>query len=292
MLSAEKAQGLLTKRIEACRAKGVLPAELLNLVSQVYSLQLTARDQAQVSLPNNLPDPMQRAQGVPLVARSSFPFDRAQSVELFSRLVHLVSGINSLLAAASSVISTAVADGTLDLDMAMQAHLRGDEAFFVSWAARTPAAPRTLPMLIQAAMTPSIERAAELLSTMLDPTATWPHGHCPICGSLPIMSDLRDKEGFRFHTCCFCHAEYRASRLQCPFCLETDAGMLEFYEAKEEPGFRINACKNCNMYIKVTDFRSMDRKGLPLFDDLDSLRLDILAREKNLKRPTVSAWGF
>lgn len=292
MLSAEKAQNLLTKRIAACRDKGALPVELIDLVGQVYSLQLAARDQAQVKLPDDLPDPLQRTQGISLVERNSFPVDRVQALELFSKLKDVVSAISAPLATACAIISTAIADKTLDLDAAMQAYLRHDEAFFTTWAERTPVTPRMLPMLIQAALTPSIERAAELLSTMLDPEATWPHGHCPVCGSLPIMSELRDKEGFRFHICGFCHAEYRASRLQCPFCLETDAAKLEFYEAKEEPGFRINACRNCNMYIKVTDFRNMDRKSLPLFDDLDSLSLDVLARAKKLKRPNLSAWGF
>ena len=36
----------------------------------------------------------------------------------------------------------------------------------------------------------------------------------------------------------------------------------------------------------------MDRKSLPLIDDLESLGLDVAAREKKLKRPTLSAWGF
>lgn len=292
MLPAEKAQDLLAKRTAACRAKGVLPSDLLDLVSNVHALQLAAREQAQINLPEIPSDPLRHVQGAPLIERSAFPHDRAQALELFSKLVDTVSAINQPLAGACEVLSAAVADKNLDLDQAMQAHLRGDENFFTTWAVHTPMTPRMLPMLIQAAMTPSIERAAELLSASLDPSTTWPHGHCPVCGGLPIMSDLREKEGFRFNICGFCHAEYRAIRMQCPYCLETDPAKLEFYDAKEEPGFRINACKSCNMYIKVTDFRAMDRRSLPLIDDLESLSLDILARKKNLKRPTLSAWGF
>ncbi len=292
MLPAEKARTLLAKRIATCRAKGVLPTELLDMVGHVYALQLDARDHAHVSLPDALPDPMQRSQGAPLVERSKFPFDQTQALELFPKLMELVSAATPALAEARAVIDAAVKDASLDLDQAMQAHLRGDEGFFSPWASRTPAAPRILPMLVQAAMTPSIERAAELLTAVLDQSATWPHGHCPVCGSLPILSDLREKEGFRFHICGFCHAEYRATRLQCPYCLETDSAKLEYYDAKEEPGFRVNACTSCGMYIKVTDFRGMDRRSLPLIDDLESLGLDILARDKKLKRPTLSAWGF
>ena len=109
---------------------------------------------------------------------------------------------------------------------------------------------------------------------------------------MPIMTDLREKEGFRYNICGFCHAEYRVTRLQCPFCLEKDMAKLEYYEAKEEPGLRINTCKTCKMYIKQTDFRDLDRRALPLVDDLESLSLDVAAREKKYKRPTLSAWGF
>lgn len=130
-------------------------------------------------------------------------------------------------------------------------------------------------------MTPSLERCAELLGARTDLNKSWGHGHCPLCGSMPIMSDLREKEGFRYNICGFCHAEYRATRLQCPFCLETDTGRLEYYDSPEEPGLRVNACKTCKMYIKTTDFRNLDRRALPLVDDLESLRLDVLAREKN-----------
>ena len=127
MLPAEKARTLLAKRIAACRAKGALPAELLNMVGNVYALQLDARDQAQVTLPEALPDPIQRGQGAPLVERSTFPFDRAQTLELFPKLMDLVSAATPALAEAQVVIAAAMKDVSLDLDQAMQAHLRGDE---------------------------------------------------------------------------------------------------------------------------------------------------------------------
>jgi FdhE protein len=141
-------------------------------------------------------------------------------------------------------------------------------------------------------MTPSLERMALKLAAVTDLRKSWTHGHCPVCGSMPIMSDLREKEGFRYNICGFCHSEYHFPRLQCPFCLEKDTAKLEYYEAKEEPGVRINACRTCMMYIKQTDFRNLDRRALPLIDDLDSLALDIAAREKDFKRPSLSAWGF
>ena len=294
MLEAEKAQDLLAKKIDVCRKRAFLPPELIDLVEKIYSRQLKARSQAKVPATATLEvaEALQHGQGAPLVERARFPFDREQSLELFTEFLEIVKSINPALSEAAAALSKSLADKSLDLDKAMQAHLSGDEAFFSTWAKATPTAPRILPMLVQAAMTPSIEHAAQDLTSRTDLSSSWPHGHCPLCGSMPIISDLREKEGFRYNVCGFCHAEYHAPRLQCPFCLENDTSKLEYYEAEEEPGVRINACKTCNLYIKVTDYRNLDRRSLPLVDDLDSLSLDVAAREKKYTRLTLSAWGF
>ncbi len=294
MLAAGNSRELLNKRINACKERGFLPADLIHLVEKIYSAQLESREKAQVSSASTLgiADPLQHAQGAPLLPRNKFPYDRDQTVGLFHQFLELLAASTPALKEAASSIDRALKEPSLNLDEAIQAHLDGDESFFAKWSTVTPSAPRTLPMLVQAAMTPSLERCAELLGARTDLNKSWGHGHCPLCGSMPIMSDLREKEGFRYNICGFCHAEYRATRLQCPFCLETDTGRLEYYDSPEEPGLRVNACKTCKMYIKTTDFRNLDRRALPLVDDLESLRLDVLAREKKYKRPTLSAWGF
>lgn len=294
MLEAKNAQELLARKIDACRKRGYLPTELIDLVEKMYARQLEARGQATVPAAASLEiaDALQHSQGAPLLERARFPFDREQSAALFAEFLKLAASANPALGEAASALSKALEDKSLNLDAAMQAHLDGDEAFFSTWAKTTPSAPRALPMLVQAAMTPSLERAAMELESRTDLSQSWDHGHCPLCGSMPIMSELREKEGFRYNICGFCHAEYHAPRLQCPFCLEKDMDKLEYYEAAEEPGVRVNACKTCQLYIKTTDFRNLDRRSLPLVDDLESLSLDVAAREKKYKRPTLSAWGF
>ena len=294
MIEAKNAQELLAKKIEACRKRGFLPSELIDLVEKIYTRQLQSRGQAKVpaAASLNVSDSLQHGQGAPLLERSRFPFDREQSAALFTEFLELAAAATPALGEATTALSKAVKDKSLDLDQAMQAHLDGDEAFFSAWAKNTPSAPRALPMLVQAAMTPSLEQVAMELESLTDLSRSWEHGHCPLCGSMPIMSELREKEGFRYNICGFCHAEYHAPRLQCPFCLEKDMEKLEYYEAEEEPGVRINACKTCNLYIKTTDFRNLDRRSLPLVDDLESLSLDVAVREKKYKRPTLSAWGF
>ena len=80
--------------------------------------------------------------------------------------------------------------------------------------------------------------------------------------------------------------------MACPFCNEKKEACFEYFTVKEQPGFRVDVCKTCNMYTKTIDFREMDKKHLPIFDDLESLTLDIMARNEGYNRPTLSAWGF
>ena len=109
---------------------------------------------------------------------------------------------------------------------------------------------------------------------------------------MPLIGSLQEKEGKRVLTCSFCLSDYRTKRLGCTVCDETDFDKLAYYTVEDEPGFRVDVCQTCNSYLKVADFRELDRKFLPLLDDLASLALDILAVKKGFKRPTLSGWGF
>ncbi|WP_394699668.1 formate dehydrogenase accessory protein FdhE [uncultured Pseudodesulfovibrio sp.] len=117
-------------------------------------------------------------------------------------------------------------------------------------------------------------------------------GTCPICGSLPLISSLKEKEGFRHATCSFCRHEYRIKRIACPVCGEDDQKKLTFFTVDEEPGFRVDVCESCKTYIKTIDFRNLDRIAVPVLDDLDSLALDYVAAGQGYKRATTFRLGI
>jgi len=293
-LDTEKELRLLKKRTEAITARDFLPDQLVSIISRVYETQLRARSEAAPQcLPESSLTPAdKRVQGAPLVERERFPVDRAQADALFTTFLEMLLEEQEGLGEAAKIIKAGIEAGELSTADTFTAFLKEDEPFFFAWAEKMPQAPRTLVFLAQAALTPGIEVAAEKLGTHITLDTPWKHGHCPICGSLPLIGELRDKEGFKYLTCSFCHTAYRVPRLLCPFCLEEEAGKLEFFQAKEEPGIRVDTCRTCNMYIKITDFRKMDRNSLPLMDDLESLPLDIRAQREKFTRATLSAWGF
>lgn len=290
----DKAGRTLDNKISQLRGKSYISAELIDLLDKVAHLQLEARATANVVLP---PDaelaPAQAVlQGVPLVARECFPHDPAQAADLLGRMIGLLEAAGGPLGQAAKAVDKALKGGEMTPEELFRRYLSEDAAFFASWMERTPGAPKALSFLALASLGPSMEAAAEQLARKLPPTKTPQVGSCPICGSLPLISLLKEKEGFRHASCSFCRHDYRIRRIACPVCGEEDQKKLTFFTVDEEPGFRVDVCESCKTYIKTIDFRALDRIPLPVFDDLDSLALDYVAAGQGYRRATLSAWGF
>ncbi|MEW5771912.1 MAG: formate dehydrogenase accessory protein FdhE [Thermodesulfobacteriota bacterium] len=282
------------QKLTALAGKEYLPKELVNLVAQVARLHLEARRACAVEIPADLklPDPDLHLQGRALIEPADFPYDAAQARDLFGKALDILERSGGPVAAAGTLVRQDLDAGRLDLGAVFAAYLRQDQEYFAPFAERSPEAPLTLPFLAQAALTPSLEAAAEKLLAERHGERAWEHGHCPVCGRPPLIAELAGKEGVRMLTCSFCHARYRAPRMMCAFCGERDHAKLPFFTVEEEPGYRVDVCSTCKRYIKTIDFRSLDRVPVPLLDDLDSLALDMVASREGYGRPTLSGWGF
>ena len=292
-MDSSKALRELEQGIRGISKKDYLPSGLVTLIQKVQALHIEARANARVILPpdSDLAAPEMRAQGAPMLDRAKFPVDREQAEILFVDLLAVVKAMGAPLADAAREVDQALARDEFTVDEALDAYLADDAELFKAWAERTPEAPSLLRFLAQSSASPSIEAVAQELAK-LHTVKVWNWGHCPVCGQLPFMAELRGKEGARHLSCSFCRTHYRVKRIACPYCGEEEFDKLSFFTAKEEPGFRVDVCKSCNMYIKTTDFRELDRKSSPLLDDLDSLVMDMLAADKGFLRPTASGWGF
>lgn len=290
--NAERQMQRLERKLKALKEKNYIPDALLEIVARTAAIQLDARSRVKVELPEELASIEAHAQGAPLLGRDAFPYDRAVTAQVFGRLLGMLRAAGGSLGAAAEVVRQSIEKGELSIEGACDAMLRDDAAFFSTWAERLPDAPSLVRFLALGSLVPSLEATAELLALRRDAESVWQHGHCPLCGSAALISHLADKEGVRRHTCSFCRHEYRAARLQCPYCLEKDPEKLEYFTADGEPGFQVHVCRTCDTYIKVADFREFDREAIPVLDDLESLALDILARQQGFERPTASAWGF
>ncbi|MFP4237009.1 MAG: formate dehydrogenase accessory protein FdhE, partial [Desulfonatronovibrio sp.] len=285
---------LFQKRKQNLVKKNILPSDLLELIAFAYDNQLKTYESSDADLPRDqeLTEQSQVLSGKPLLQRASFPVDMEAALDLFDTLLDYLKSSSGHLRASAETVEQEIKNDPDLPSKSFENYLQGQDQFFRLFGEKTPESPRTLNFLTQTAITPPVAKTASRLNLALPADHTWTFGHCPVCGSLPFISSLQGKQGFRMLHCSFCHTSYRFKRMLCPYCHENKESSFHYFNVSEHPGFRVDVCKTCNMYIKTTDFREMDKKYLPVMDDLESLTLDIMARNQGFNRPTLSAWGF
>jgi FdhE protein len=134
----------------------------------------------------------------------------------------------------------------------------------------------------------------QFLSPVLDAFAQWRdeeqwlHGYCPTCGSLPAMAQLVgiDFGRMRRLSCGCCSTRWRFGRTGCPFCENKDDRQINAVAIEGEAGLRIDYCSSCGGYLKTC---SGERDEF-LMQDWTSLHLDVIARERGLKRLAASLY--
>ncbi|MFL6278543.1 MAG: formate dehydrogenase accessory protein FdhE [Vicinamibacterales bacterium] len=118
----------------------------------------------------------------------------------------------------------------------------------------------------------------------------WLRRYCPTCGALPAMAHLVgvDPGRRRFLACGRCASEWRYGRTGCPFC-ETESHRLASVGIEGEGGLRIDYCETCRGYLKTYSGQGDERV---LLADWTSLHLDIVARDRGLKRLATSLYDL
>jgi len=281
-------------RFKDIRSQKILPEGLIALVEHVLPLSRRARAEANITLPEREAMASDEAifAGSPLLLRQDFPRDMDQALALAPPLFDILADSGDEAAKAADVLRQAVDSGALDLRAAFLASISGDDAPLAFWRGKLPGSPRALDFIATTALAPGLAAAAEMLAPSLPANHPHEHGHCPLCGSMPYLTLLREKEGKRFGVCSFCGYEYRVRRIACAYCDEADQKKLKLFRVAEYPGVRVDVCETCGLYVKTLDYRELDRGYLPPLDDMATVALDILAQQQGFKRPTLSAWGF
>jgi FdhE protein len=117
----------------------------------------------------------------------------------------------------------------------------------------------------------------------------WLRSYCPTCGSTPGMAQLvgDDPGRVRLLSCSCCGTRWRFRRTGCPFCDNTDDHRLASLSVEGEGGLRIDYCEHCDGYLKTYSGKGNETF---LMADWTSLHLDILARDRGLKRVAASLY--
>jgi FdhE protein len=117
----------------------------------------------------------------------------------------------------------------------------------------------------------------------------WLRNYCPTCGGPPAMAQLigTDPGRLRLLACGCCSTRWRYRRTGCPFCEPSDDHRLAVVAVDGEGGLRIDYCETCKGYLKT--YNGEGSEGV-LLGDWTSLHLDVIARERGLKRLAASLY--
>jgi FdhE protein len=114
-------------------------------------------------------------------------------------------------------------------------------------------------------------------------------GVCPCCGSLPVVSVVRNAaevSKLRYLHCSLCNTEWNLVRVKCAAC-DATAG-ISYREIEGAPlgkaaAMRAETCDECKSYLKIL-YQEQAPDGDPVADDLATLALDMLVDEAGYSR--------
>ena len=119
----------------------------------------------------------------------------------------------------------------------------------------------------------------------------WLRNYCPTCGEPPAMAQLVGKDPGRLRklSCGRCRTRWRYRRTGCPFCDVQHEHRLTVLAIEDQGGLRIDYCEGCGGYLKTYDGEGHESV---LLADWTSLHLDMVARQRGLKRMAASLYAL
>jgi FdhE protein len=114
-------------------------------------------------------------------------------------------------------------------------------------------------------------------------------GACPVCGGPPVASMVVGWAGAhntRFCACSLCSTLWNALRVKCMLCGSITG--INYQQVDGGDGqVRAETCENCHGYLKI--LQEVENPWLdPVADDVASLALDLLVRERGYRRGAVN----
>jgi len=230
-------------------------------------------------------------EGFPILSKGDFPIDPQRATRLFRSLCRIAKRENEKLKAEVGKIESALRRKKIELEICLTKAVEGDHDYLSQIAADVGIDQGVMNFLLHTTIKPFVEVTASHLKDKVDEDL-WDKGYCPICGSQPLMGELRGEEGKRIWTCSFCGNQWRGKRVMCPFCENTDHGSLRYFYTEKERAYRIDICDKCKRYIKTVDSRQLAEEIFLPVEDIATLHLDILAADKGFKREAFNFLGI
>ncbi|UCD91014.1 MAG: formate dehydrogenase accessory protein FdhE [Desulfobacterales bacterium] len=230
--------------------------------------------------------PMGWHQGKPLIQLEELVLDWDQAKDLYKQLVEQIKITEDGRKQAGGLIQALDKD-TDGTPILMKSILTSDFDTIQTIAKELSIDPPVLILLLRLSLRPALLEVAQAVQDRLD-LDHWHHGHCPVCGSAPILADLSGEGGKRTLHCSLCETAWPYTRLRCPFCENDNRDDLGYLRAENEEGLRVDLCDRCGNYLKTIDLRELSGPIIVPLDDAATWHLDLIAQEnlagKEIKR--------
>ena len=236
-------------------------------------------------------DTAQFSKGIPISERERLIRLGAQWHTAAERLIPALAAGFPKIRHELEQLQAAVLDGRFAPDLFLSAAFGGREDEAREIAGQIGLEAEVLAFALAQAAKPVVEKRAETLQPLIKGLA-WNKGFCPICGSLPELSLLREKEGQRWLRCGFCSNTWRFHRTACPFCDAQEPGGLEimFVEGREYE--RVEVCHQCKKYIPGIDLRNLANEVVLEVTGFALMPLEAIAQEKGFLPMFGSRWNL
>ena len=253
---------LVAAAVEHYRRQGEIAAGLLDLTAALAAAQ--ASSYAELGEP---PQPEADPPALPPAAWLEASIQRT----LAAASKHSpagAGGVNRLLAHLH----------TLDIESIVNAAVVGEALSGASEASGLP--PATVLFLLRAAVGPFFAWRSAADPALAGSNAFPARADCPACGGRPLMGRHAEPEGRRFLRCSLCGYEWASPRMACANCAESNPAKLEAFFIAGDEGHRVYVCHSCRRYLKVADERLLGRAVYLPLEDIVTMRLDELARQR------------
>lgn len=136
---------------------------------------------------------------------------------------------------------------------------------------------------------PVLQECGRLLQSQVQ--RDWSRGYCPICAAWPVLAERRGLDRSRWLRCARCAGAWEAEPLWCVYCGERDHQRLgSLVPDGSGEKLKVDTCESCRGYLKsVATLQALPPFEL-LLQDLETVELDLVAREREYGRPDGS--GF
>lgn len=198
------------------------------------------------------------SQGLALMTRPEIPVDIKAARKLFQEMITacLDRRLSPFIEREESLRAVIAAGDSFD--RIVDSYLKEQPDAFDTGAKETGMDAQTLEFLIVSSLKPWVLRYSKALAPALDSLDHEGKGVCPVCGSHPCCSLLKEN-GVRFLVCSSCFHEWKIQRILCPFCMNQDAETLGYVVVDDDKGMRADLCDGCKRYLKTFDLREYQR---------------------------------